>query len=145
MPSRNAGLRLLVAMVVALALACPPVPAPAAQDAQTPGVAVTPANPPASAASPAGLTDNELQGYACLAGAAVAVGLVAAAGPLEVVHVMAGADTFWVPSGGAVVVWTAMAASAGALACAGFGAAAPAAIHAWNYLTSISWLHPGRQ
>ncbi len=148
MPSRSAGVRLLVAMIVASALACPPAPVLAAQDAPAPGQAATTApvaKPAPPAPAPAGLTDNELQGYACLAGAAVALGLVTAAGPLEVVHVMAGADTFWVPTGGALVVWTAMAASAGALACAGFGAAAPAAIHAWDYLTSVSWLHPGRQ
>lgn len=134
MPSRGAGwpglrLRWVIPVAVALALASGPVRA-------------APDTPPPAA--DAGLTDNQLQGYACLAGATVAVALVALAGPVEITHVMGGSDVFWRPTGGATVVWTAVAAGAGALACAAAGTAVPAAVHAWTYLTGISWLHSGR-
>ena len=91
-------------------------------------------SPVADAAS-GGLTDNQLQGYGCLVGAAVAAGLVALAGPTEVVQVMGGADIFTNPS--TAVVWVSVAAGAGALACAAVGQAVPAMMHAWDYLSSV--------
>lgn len=132
------GSRLGGAMIVALALALPAGPVQAQTGFFPPGLAA-PQQAPAPPGTEEGLTDSQLQGYGCLVGAGLAVALVALAGPTEVVQVMGGADFFTLPT--AAVVWVSMAAGAGALNCGMMGTVAPAAVHAWNYVTNVSWLH----
>ena len=95
-------------------------------------------SPTAISSNPDGWTDGQLQGYACLAGGALAVTLVALAGPTEVAHVMGGADFFWTPSS-EYVTWTAVVAGAGALVCSMAGMMVPAVLDAWNRLPNVFW------